>query len=367
MHQGQESTEKYRIVVESIGHASPASAAAVAKGLGISAADVIRCLYRAPAVLVDAIEHHIALQLVNLLSSIGYQVKMEQQSSPLPACTKLFEMAVYLTDANQFVSASQKLAEFIGTSEQEAGKLLLTPPGTVLGSVSQATVSAFKTHMAGTVDVIDQPQQQGLFSLFLGDCPAVVRQRLHHDLQTQGVQTINQHGLIATDIPHDQLLEIWQRHRANAQLRIVNQAFLRYDLTLTDPRDQRSGLALNQTQKQLITRLTDIPDDFLDTVLSATPVALLESIPHADMIDCLQQFNQADIAIQADLITFQMLQLNIIKAPMLKKANELLTSFDIPPVSAPLPQRIATPLPEIQARVIQNAMDQLGIVSELIR
>ena len=57
----------YAVVIQSIGRASLSSAAAVAKGLGVSAADVVQCLYRAPAILVDHIEETVAAHLAKLL------------------------------------------------------------------------------------------------------------------------------------------------------------------------------------------------------------------------------------------------------------------------------------------------------------
>lgn len=51
---------EHGVVVQSIGSATLTSAAAVAKGLGISAAEVVNCLYKAPAVLVDKVERNLA-------------------------------------------------------------------------------------------------------------------------------------------------------------------------------------------------------------------------------------------------------------------------------------------------------------------
>jgi hypothetical protein len=336
----------------------------VAKGLGISAAEVIRCLYRAPSVLVEKADKEIAIRLEKLLTGIGYKVTLAPCSEPQPEPTQLYELAVYLNDASRFAEAAKKLSSFLGMPEDEDSKVLLTPPGTALGGVSLATIDAFKHHMNQSVEVSTCQQGKGLFHIFLGETPILVRNRLLLDLKNAGVDLIGQTGLLATDVAHDVVAPLWQRHKSNTALRIVNQHFLRYDLMLCP---QKSGMSVefSQLQRQCLLTHTDIPEDMLDEVMSAAPIAIIESVAHESMLDLMNTFNDHNIPVRADLITFQHLQLHIHSSPNIKELNKLLESFNVSPCHGTLPQITKEAFPEIQARVLQHALGNQGNHVEL--
>lgn len=362
------SENSYRIMVTSIGNAKPSSAVAVAKGLGISAAEVIRCLYRAPSVLVEKVELPIAEKLLELLTGIGYEVELEPCSKPVATNTQLFEVAIYLKDASLFTVATQKLADFLGMKEDESSKLLLTPPCTVLGGVSEVTIEAFKRHMADCVELIVSPQGEGLYHLFLADCPVIVRNRLFQDMRSADIDVLSESGLIAANVSHEKMNALWIRHNSNTALRAVNQQFLRYDLTLlATSNDEGVDLSrLSDQQRQILHKLTDIPEDLIDEVIQAAPVAIIESVSQDQTLSLMEAFQKAEIPVQADLITFQYLQLKINSTPDIDAVNQFLNTFSIAPIQGKLPQTTHDIFPEIQARVLQNALAQTGNEVELV-
>jgi len=355
-------SDSYSVVIQSIGRASLASAAAVAKGLGISAADVVQCLYRAPAILVDHIEERVAAHLAGLLASMGFHADALPSAAAPAKTSELFDVALYLQDASRLGEAAERYAQFTGLPQADAIKMLLQPPGLALGSVSAATVQALADAMGDSVELVSTSQTQGLFDVFLADCPAVVKKRLLDDLTAAGVPLINDSGLIASGINRRALDPIWQRHKTNSALRIVHQDFLRFDLTLL-PLAQ----ALTPAQKNALVDWVDIPLELTDEVAQAAPVAIRESIAYGDLNPILEGFAQVDLAVRADLITFQLLGLTIMSCPDLAALNRLLASFNCNTVVTRLPATLNEQFPEIHARVLHASLQQAGVQVEFTK
>lgn len=352
----------YAVVIQSIGRASLSSAAAVAKGLGVSAADVVQCLYRAPAILVDHIEETVAAHLAKLLSSMGFHADaLPSHAAPSKTC-ELFDVALYLRDANRLAEAAQRYAHFTGLPQDEAVKMLLQPPGLALGSISRATVNALAEAMGDAVELVSTKQAEGLFDVFLADCPAVVRKRLLDDVAAAGIPLITDSGLIASGVARSALEPIWQRHKTNSALRVVHQDFLRFDLTLL-PLEQ----PLTQNQKQALAHWVNIPQELADEVAEAAPVALLESIAYGDLNPILQGFAEVDLPVRADLITFQVLGLRIHSCPDLAALKRLLASFNCTTSVTRLPATLQEHFPEIHARVLHAALTQAGAQVEFVK
>jgi hypothetical protein len=353
----------YAIVINSIGTATLGSAAAVAKGLGITAAQVVNCLYKAPAILVDKVEQQLATQLTRLLTDIGYDAKVVAQDElSKQASPPLFDIAVYLKDAQQFAAAVKKISGFIGLGEEDASRMLLSPPGVVLGSVSQASVDAFKRYVGDLVDIIAAPQTDARYDLFLGECADIVKNRLLEDLQKNNVMILAQSGLIASGLDSQQINIIWNRHKTNSNLRVVNQAFLRFDLVL-----QPLSSPLTSTQIRFLNQLAEIPEEYIADVVASAPVTLLESVSAKKTADCLETFHSIGLEVNAELISFQTLGLRIVDAIDINRLNLVLKSFNLDHPFRRPPEELPFRFPEIQARLIRAALENTGARIEFIK
>jgi hypothetical protein len=360
------STTLYSVLVKSLGGADVASAATVAKGLGLSASEVVQCLYKAPAILVDRVEESIAVHLSQLLRQIGFDVDPVPCNEIPQLPQELFDVAIYLKQVDRLPDAVERFSKFTGMATADALKMLMQPPGLALGSVSRATVDAFITAMGDSVDVSYVDQNRGLYDVFLAECPAVVKKRLLDDFMAAGIEVLGDKGLIATGIQRQSLNTLWQRHKTNAALRIVHQAFLRFDLMLL-PND----LPLNESQKLSLSRIADIPVEYVDQVINSAPIALMESLSGDTIGPVLQELMAVDLPVQADLITFQVLGLRINSCTNLEAVNHLLQHFEISQKLGQglerLPATLAGVFPEIQARILHSALSNAGAEVEYIR
>ena len=356
--------QAFRVLVKSVGTARPATAAAIAKGLGLPAATVVSRLYRAPSVLVDGIDETLANRMSSLLDDIGYETEVQQESEPAPTPSELHDVAVYLHDPRKLETATCRVAAFLGISESDASQMLLTPPGVVLGSVSEATIDAFRREMADQVSILSSRPDKALYALFLNSEPGVVQNQILADIRKAGVERLARDGLVASEVDHDTAVALWKRHQASNQFRIVNQDFLRFDLILQKPsRDQLPGDAWIE----VLEKHAGVPADMADEVLAAAPIRLIESVPNAGIGDYLETFAEAGLQLRADLITFQMLGIRILSCKNRLLLQEVLERFGLWPAGKTLPR---TPfdldgvMPELRARVIGAALEDTSAVVE---
>ncbi|MCL6271683.1 hypothetical protein M3P05_17330 [Sansalvadorimonas sp. 2012CJ34-2] len=355
------SSNTYCVLIESIGRGTPASAAAVAKGLGRPASEVVRCLYTAPAVLVEKVDRNVAEQLNELLESIGYEARVVEMGGFVQETPELYDISLYLQEASKLTTVANKLSKFIGLSESDAVQALLNPPGVVLGSVSRATVAALEALLDGDADLLACPQNKTLYDVFVGELPEVIRRRLLDDLKSRGIPLLGESGLVASSIEISRLEDIWQRYKANAGLKVVNQAFLRFDIQLDS-----SVSDLTDAQIDCFRRNTDIPENLLAQVVQAAPVTIIESLPKTSLDRVLDDFYKTDIPVSAHLITFQSLGLKVINAQDLSYVNEVLDAFSIGETLQEIPATLPCAFPEIQARVIRRSLESAGATVELV-
>ncbi len=347
----------YRILINSIGSALPSTSAAVAKGLGLPTAMVVSRLYRAPAVLVDGLDKPLAQRMLSLLSDIGYEAEMQEETEPVPAPVPLYDVAIYIEDAQKFQHAVDILAKFIGITEAEATKMIMAPPGIVLGAVSEATIRIFKDQMGEKISVISSQSEKAYYDLFLSDGPDVVRNHLLADIAKAGISSNDTLGLVASNVDYKTAQDLWKRHQTSGLLRIVNQDFLRFDLVLhkTETPDQEHVKALEL--------LAGVPADMAEAVFSETPITLLEAVPSAEVAAHMEAFAKARLNVQANLITFQTLGLEVQSisnhASLLRTLEKLGLSKQGTTLPRP-PFRIPGVMPELQARIIRTAIEDAG-------
>ena len=351
-----------RIQVNGIGRATPAAAAAIAKGFGLPAEKVVSCLYKAPSILVDSIPGPVAEQICDLLQGTGLDAEIQPQEAPLPAAAPLHDVAIYVHDATATPEIAEVLAAFLGVPPSRAMEMLLCPPGLVLGDVSSATVEALENQLPDdAAELVASRADAARYDLFVMDPAPVVLNALVRDLTAHGREPMGSEGLIATGLDYNLGRTLWRRHQASGAVRLVNQDFQRFDLILRD--------APEEADRADLTELAGIPAEMLDMVIANAPITLEEGLRHRDLADRLALYARAGFIVEARMISFQHLALNILDAPDHRETAAAMSSLGLIDTDAPLPRlpyRTEGVMPELQARVTRAALEQTGATVEYV-
>ena len=362
-----ETDEQHRLVVTSIGAASPAMAAAVARGLGTPVPQVVTALYRSPAVLVDRAAPATARQMALLLSDLGFRAHAEPESRPQPAPPHLRDVALHLAEPRAAPAAARALAAFTAMTEAAALEMILTPPGLVLGAVSDATADALAARLPDGVELTRSRPEDASYHVFLLEGAAVLRQRLMADLAPLGVPSDAAPGLVAADVPHAAARDLWRRHGAGGVLRVVNTDFLRYDLVLEAA---PPGAAQDPAVRQALFSEAGMPGEVVPDVLAALPVTLSEGVAHRDLGQRMAALAGAGLSVRAELATFQLPGLRIEGADDRDALATTLRALGSLAADAPLPRLpfdLDGPLTEPRARFVAAQLADAGARVRVLR
>lgn len=359
--------ERHRLVVTSIGAASPAMAAAVARGLGTPVPQVVTALYRTPAVLVDRAAPATARQMAALLSGLGFRAHAEAESCPPPPPPHLRDVALHLAEPRAAQAAARALAAFTAMAEAAALEMILTPPGLVLGAVSDATADALAARLPDGVELTRSRPEEACYHLFLLDGSAVLRQRLMADLAKLGVPPDAPPGLVAPDVSHGTARDLWRRHGAGGLLRVVNTDFLRYDLVLEAA---PAGAAQEPAVQAALFSEAGMPAEFVPDVLAALPVTLSEGVAHRDLGQRMAALASTGLSVRAELATFQLPGLRIEGADDRAELAATLRALGCLALDAPLPRLpfdLDGQLTEPRARFVAAQLADAGARVRVLR
>ncbi|PTV95464.1 hypothetical protein C8J27_104100 [Rhodobacter aestuarii] len=356
-----EAGPKCRLIIESIGGAAPANAAAIAHGLGLSVQEVMAAIYRAPCVLVEGLPETLAGQMAGLLRNLGCEISICGEEEPLPPAAELFDVALHVSDAGRYGEIVKALGTFLGMTESAAAQLMANTPCVVLGRVSPATISALEERLGPGASLIVSNPDTAQYDLFLGETDTAVQARLLADLRRRGVPLLAEQGCLAAGLSRTEADAIWSVHHRISALRIVNAAFERFDLVLTGGAPTDAALAA-------LADLTEVPPEIAPQLFETLPIIIADAQPAEQVGPMLEHFGAAGLDVRAELVTFLNLGIEIIAAPNPADLARLLQDlgFDLPDTGQRrFPMRLPFALPELQARILREALSSAGIHAEL--
>jgi hypothetical protein len=322
--------EDHRLVVESIGSASPGLAAVLASQLGMPASQVARALYKAPAVLLDRLSITHARGLAEILGQAGMEIRVEPSRSPLPAASQSLDIALYLRDPACLASCCEHLSRFLGCTPMAARNLLMAPPGVVIGDVTQATADALQRVLGDLpVEVICSARHQARYQLFIERQQGQAMNTLLGDLRRMGIPSDDSSALANAEFDHQQGQYLWRRHQSAGGLRLLDKAFLRYDLIL-----EHVG---PDSRLDQLPALAGLPADLIPCVLENLPVVVEEGVSATALPGRLAAWAVTGMSVQAQLASLRCCRLVIQSCPQPALCRELLLTGGLIDPDAPLP------------------------------
>ncbi|MEH6491988.1 hypothetical protein [Halopseudomonas sp.] len=347
-----------RVVIESVGSAQPGLAGLLARQLGLPANRVANALYRAPSVLLEDLPPAQAQGLANILQQAGLHIRVEPSNTPAPQAGKTLDIALYVRDISQLPACCQRLAHFLGCRPEAALNMLLTPPGVVLGDVSEATAHALRHHLSDLdVELICSTRVLARYQLLINRAPGPSLDSLLHDLRQQQIRYDPDSCEVLDAIDTHQALYLWRRHQSAGGIRLLDLTFMRYDLSLNavQPDSDTSQLP----------KLAGLPAELIECVITNLPVVVEEGIAAQDLDSRLQAWRCARLPVQAVPVTLRQSRLAL-------SAGSTATDAALPLLAQAglvepgqthlsLPWRSPVIYGELMPRWLQQALEQLGI------
>ena len=338
----------YDIVVAHVGSAGPRAAGAIAAGLDLPVEAVIGTIYRAPAVIAAGLGAPVAERLVAELGELGLSVYAAPAGTPIQR-GPLLDVAAEIVDPGQADAAAAVLADFLGTTPAAALDMLLTPPGLILGQASAATVEALAARLpAGAVALATVDPASTRYTLFAASLDAPDRAAVAALAPT--VVTDPDGGLVATGLSRGEADRLWRRLAGREGVRLVPEAFLRFDLHLVAGDGDPSALE----------QLAGIPAADVPQLLPLLPVTVEERRSQAEAEARMADYAAAGFTVTAHLATFATATLEVAAAPpaalsLIGAVSDAALPLRLPPLSAPRARVLRARLEAVGAEVWEAA------------
>lgn len=329
------------LLIAGVGTASPRAASVLSEALELPIETVVDALYRAPARLLAGLPGPDATRLAAIIGGLGVEVEVTPAGEP-PARRPTLDLAGELLDPAFADDVGQVLGRFLGMDPQDALDLLLTPPGVILGSVTEPTVRALEAALpAGSTRLTASRPDEARFALFASDLSSlqisILRPHLPPEiaLAPGGSATIFDLGRAEADV-------LWRRLKAPERVQVVNQAFLRFSLDLT---------AAPEAGAAALRSLAGVPVEDYDLLREALPVTVEVGIAFDEVSARMAAYATAGFTVRAEMETFSHVGLDILSA-----RPEALAAVGLP---APAPLSTA-PMPRPRARLLRHKLEAAG-------
>lgn len=350
--------DRCAVIIDSIGTASPGQAIAIARGLNLAVDETIRAIYRAPAVLAPAVNDQVAEGLCGVLRELGFDASIAATDAVASIGGHILcDAALHLRDPLRTPAVAAVIARFCGIDETAALRLITEPPGIVLGGVSRATIDALERQLAGLdAEVIASDPATARFDLFAADLPATVAARLRGELQQAGHTVPPGEGIVATGLERDFADGLWRKYGRGGTVRIVDRAFLRFDLVLDG---LEPDAARDPAQAATLQDLFGIPTDLFGDLLAAAPVTLTSDLRYGEFDAPLARLAQCGLAARAVLATFRPIALEIAAAVDADAVAREMAALGLLDRAVTLPF-VTPPMPAPLARLARARLEAAG-------
>lgn len=338
-----------RITVRALHRGTAGIVRALAPHFDIPPAEIAARLFRAPAVLAGGLSPELARGLAEALREAGLDVIVEPDEALPPDSGPTYDIALYLRDAGRFREVCQELASVLGCPLGEAAAALCATPPTVLGGVSQATVEALRQRFAPLGAEVDASQPaKALYDVFYVGEDAGGLATVRAVLGALSVE-VGAPPLVASGLTHTQAQHVWRDLASRGLVRVVDQAYQRFDLSLLQA-------PATPAFAELLVRETGMPAALVPRVLARLPVVVHEGLRRGELAERTAVLESAGARVAAQLVSFRSFRLRVEEAREAAPVGELLSAVlgmpagEVRTALSRLPHTFASPLGDTRAR-----------------
>jgi hypothetical protein len=354
----------HRITVQALHRGTASIVSALAPHFDLPPAEIAARLFRAPAVLASGLPAEVAQALAGVLRESGLALAVEPDDAPLPEPGPRYDVAFYLRDGGSFREVARELSLVLGCTLGEAAALLCATPPTVLGAVSSATVEALRERFGPlSVEVDASNPVTALYDVFLASDDAGGMATARAVLNALGLEP-GAPPLVASGLTQTQAQQVWRELGSRGLVRVVDQAFQRFELSLLSA-PSTPGVA------ELLVRETGMPLTLVPKVLSRLPVVLHAGLSRGELEARSAPLREAGAQLRAQLISFRSLLIKVEQAPDTAAVSELLASVlglpggEVRTALARLPHTFTQPLGDTRARWLLAELRSRGARASL--
>ncbi|MGD1847507.1 MAG: hypothetical protein ACFB10_19130 [Salibacteraceae bacterium] len=350
----------YRVVIDSIGTATPKVAGVLAEALSTPAERMFKALYNAPSVMLSEVEQTIAEQTQTLLQELGLEIRVEPEDAPEPLAAEKVDVCVYVPDAVKLPRICQQLSAFLGNQPADALALLIEEPAMVLGGVSPNTAEALRQRLDAEVTTL-RPEEC-LYTLVFEGNDLVMRQQLQRYLDSHKVEADLKTKPQVEHLDYTTGMSIWRRFQSTGYVKLINEDLERFELVLESVDATAPGW-----QKALV-EFTGMPEEIVSEVVAALPIQLEAGLTPEVGQAALQQLTDAGLQCSLHSIYAQAYRLVIHDMGDFKKVSNILSSVveeaDLPRIGQRSWQS-PVPLNDLMARYTLARLEAAGATVEL--
>ena len=360
----------FRLVVLSIGTASPRLRSALHHVLPLPDLELARLLYQAPSELLGGLDRATAERMSELLRSTGLETAVLAGDEPFTAGRGDCEVALALRDVSRLPAVAELVAEVLDTDLATAARTLWASPAVLVGNVSAATVEALRRRFEPLGVELDVSRPAAaVFDLFIGRCPATTLAHARRVLQEAGAgpdASPEETPLLAAGLTWEQASHVWERlQRLGAPVRLLNRELQRFDVRLdaAPETDEVFGFLAADT---------GMPVEVARRVVRSAPVVLHQNVSFERARACLEAVDRLGGTASAHLLALQVFHLILDEAPDRAAVARLLGfGAGLPADRAMaaldrLPVELDEPLTPVRARWLQGELKRIGARARLV-
>lgn len=360
-----------RVVVRSIGAAGVTLVRSLRHVLPLADADIAALLFQAPSELLAGLERPQAEGIVRLLRETGVDCAVLDAGEPLVEGVGDHEVALAVREVQHIPAVLAEVVRLLGVDVATARGLICSAPAVLIGGISLATVEALRARFAALGADLDASRSaDARFDLFLGECPAAVRERaldrLRAALGPLDRAAQDPSGPVAVlDLDFAAASRAWRELRqSDVPARVVNREFSRYDVVL------RAAADGDELRRHLTGR-AGMPAAVVPRVLARLPVVIHRGLRHAELEAVLAELARAGAEVLAEPLAFQRFNVTLGEVREPRPVVPVITAIagldEATTVTAlrGRPPRLPGLFPPLQARWLQHELRRVGVDARL--
>jgi len=329
------SARNQRVVITSPGTIDMAGIASLAKALKRPVGILAKAIHQAPTVLAQGLTVDQQTLLVEAARELGMRVDGEADDRELELDLGRYDLAVHITDPESIPHAIEVVSGVVGVDPEQAYQMLATPPGSIIGDISLASVSAVTERFGSGVQVSITESGTGPFDLFV---PAETPSNAEVERLCGGTT-----GLVRLGLDRDEAGLVFHR-LPKGSVRLVARDLVRCDVVFERGADRPSEAAVTWLAERFGVEPGQIP-----TLLAHAPIALAEALSYEQAQDHAESAKAVGLPVTAAPAGFGRFAIVVVEASDMTALSAALDQAQMPVPDA-LPATVATGLGDLDAR-----------------